>query len=172
MKQEHDSFDAVVIGAGIVGAACADVLAGNGLHVAIVEEKCIGAGATGAGMGHIVVMDDSPAQLALTRYSQLLWEQLKSELPDSVEYEETGTIWIAADEEEMEEVFRKRDVYATCGIQSKVLGRTALLVKEPELRTSLAGGLLVASDSILYPPTAAKFLVDRACAAGAVLLHG
>ena len=31
-------------------------------------------GATGAGMGHLVVMDDSPAQLALTAYSRSLWQ--------------------------------------------------------------------------------------------------
>ena len=33
-------------------------------------------GATAAGMGHIVVMDDSEAQFALTRYSQTLWDEL------------------------------------------------------------------------------------------------
>ena len=172
LKQHSANFDAVVIGAGIVGASCADALAANGLHVAIVEEKCIGGGATGAGMGHIVVMDDSPAQLALTRYSQQLWEQLKSQLPDAVEYEGTGTIWVAADDEEMAEVFRKREVYAQYGVESKVLSRAALLSEEPQLRDSLAGGLLVSGDGVLYPPAAAAFLIDRACSASAVLLQG
>ena len=36
----------------------------------------IGGGATAAGMGHLVVMDDSEAQFALTRYSQTLWEEI------------------------------------------------------------------------------------------------
>ncbi len=60
----------------------------------------LGSGATAAGMGHIVVMDDSEAQFALTRYSQQLWRELA--LPASAEYRETGTLWIAADGEEME----------------------------------------------------------------------
>jgi glycine/D-amino acid oxidase-like deaminating enzyme len=65
-----DSWDVVVVGAGIVGAACARECASRGLRTAVVEGSVVGGGATAAGMGHIVVMDDSPAQLALTRYSQ------------------------------------------------------------------------------------------------------
>ncbi len=172
MKQDISAFDAVVIGAGIVGASCADALSDGGLKVAVVEEECIGAGATGAGMGHIVVMDDSPAQLALTRYSRQLWEQLRPALPDAVEYAQTGTIWVAADDEEMEEVFRKRKVYTEWGVEAKVLDSAALAEEEPELRAGLAGGLLVNGDGVLYPPAAAKFLLDRARLAGAVLIEG
>ena len=62
-------------------------------------------------MGHIVVMDDSEAQFALTRYSQILWDELCAELPQDVEYERCGTIWVAADEQEMAEVRRKYDYY-------------------------------------------------------------
>ena len=78
--------DAIVVGAGIVGAACAFELAKEGMRVAVVANGPVGAGATGASMGHIVVMDDSEAQFALTRYSQFLWEELFSELPPDVEY--------------------------------------------------------------------------------------
>ena len=80
-------YDAVVIGAGIVGAACAWELSRMGMHIAVVERDVIGGGATAAGMGHIVVMDDSPAQLALTRFSQLLWAELSPELPGNVEHD-------------------------------------------------------------------------------------
>ena len=53
------TFDVVVIGGGIVGGACALECVNAGLKVAIVEAKVIGGGATAAGMGHLVVMDDS-----------------------------------------------------------------------------------------------------------------
>ena len=66
-------FDAVIAGGGIVGAACALACAQAGLRVALVERDVLGSGATAAGMGHIVVMDDSEAQFALTRRSQHLW---------------------------------------------------------------------------------------------------
>ncbi len=91
------TYDVVVVGAGIVGAACADECARQGMRVGIVDRDVIGGGATAAGMGHIVVMDDSEVQFALTRYSQQLWQQLKPELPPDVEYEQCGTIWVAAD---------------------------------------------------------------------------
>src|SRR5215469_497717 len=101
----------MVAGAGIVGAACARELARAGLKVALVEPEMAGGGATAAGMGHIAVMDDSEAQFALTRYSQLLWRQLAERLPDDAEYLPCGALWIAADEIEMEEVYRKERYY-------------------------------------------------------------
>ena len=48
------------------------------MRVAVVDGDVIGGGATSAGMGHIVVMDDSDAQFALTRYSQELWQELRA----------------------------------------------------------------------------------------------
>src|SRR4051812_29388991 len=73
----NSSFDAVVVGAGIVGAACAKELAEAGLRVAICEQNgYAGGGATAAGMGHLAIMDDSDAQFALTSYSQSLWREL------------------------------------------------------------------------------------------------
>ena len=155
-------YDVVVVGAGIVGAACADEFARRGLRVAVVDRDIIGSGATAAGMGHIVVMDDSDAQFALTRYSQRLWQELRAELPDDVEYEPCGTIWVAADEEEMVEVRRKRDYYGQGGVPTEVLDAQALHSLEPNLRSGLAGGLLVPEDAVLYPPCAARFLMDRA----------
>src|SRR4029450_1188220 len=95
-----DTYDVAIVGAGIVGAACADECARRGLRVVILDQDSVGSGATAAGMGHIVVMDDSEAQFALTRYSQALWQQLRQDLPEDVEYEQCGTIWVAADEEE------------------------------------------------------------------------
>ena len=76
-----ETHDVVIVGAGIVGAACAVAFAERGLRVAIVDRDVVGSGATAAGMGHIVVMDDSPAQFALTRFSQQLWSELGKQLP-------------------------------------------------------------------------------------------
>ncbi len=162
-------YDVVVVGAGIVGAACACELAGRGLRVTVVDRDIVGGGATAAGMGHIVVMDDSDAQFALTRYSQQLWQTLRPDLPDDVEYEQCGTIWVAADEEEMCEVRRKQDYYGKRGVSTEVLDTQALQNLEPNARPGLAGGLLVAEDGVLYPPCAARFLMDRAQERGAKL---
>jgi glycine/D-amino acid oxidase-like deaminating enzyme len=163
-------YDVVVVGAGIVGAACADELSRRGMSVGVVDRDDIGSGATAAGMGHIVVMDDSEAQFALTRYSQQLWQELRPELPDDVEYEQCGTIWVAADDEEMIEVRRKQDYYGARGVPTEVLDQRALQNLEPNLRSGMAGGLLVPEDGVLYPPCAARFLMERAQRRG-VKLH-
>jgi glycine/D-amino acid oxidase-like deaminating enzyme len=84
--------DVIIIGAGIVGTACAWSLAGEGLRVTVVEASCVAGGATAAGMGHVVLMDDSEAEFALTRYSQRLWLDLKTELPPQAEFEQRGTL--------------------------------------------------------------------------------
>ena len=158
----NNRYDALVLGAGIVGAACALELSSAGLQVAVVERDATGSGATAAGMGHIVVMDDSEAQFALTSYSQSLWNTLSSELPPPAEYQRTGTIWVAADDEEMAEVRRKFDYYTSRGIPVEILDSKALAEAEPHLRLPLSGGLRVLSDAVLYPPCAAGYLLERA----------
>jgi D-hydroxyproline dehydrogenase subunit beta len=161
------TYDVVIVGAGIVGTACADECARGGMRVALLESEIVGGGATAAGMGHIVVMDDSDAQFALTRYSQQLWQSLRPHLPADVEYEQCGTIWVAADEEEMAEVRRKQSGYSRRGVPVEILDQNALRQLEPNLRKGLAGGLLVPEDGVLYPPCAARFLSERAQAQGA-----
>jgi D-hydroxyproline dehydrogenase subunit beta len=168
----NTTFDVAIVGAGIVGAACADGLARRGLRVVVVDREIVGSGATAAGMGHIVVMDDSEAQFALTRYSQQLWEELRPELPEDAEYQQCGTVWVAADEEEMIEVHRKRDYYGERGVPTEVLDAQALRIIEPNLRPGIAGGLLVPEDGVLYPPCAARFFIERAQQRGVDLRLG
>ncbi len=166
------SFDVLIVGAGIVGCASARELAQAGLRVGVVEGKVPGSGATSAGMGHVVVMDDSPAQLALTHYSRSLWQELIPVLPASAEYESRGTLWVAADDEEMAEVHNK---HATClanGVRAEILDATELAREEPQLRPGLAGALLVTDDGVIYPPAAANSFLEEACRHKATLIQG
>ena len=162
-------YDVLIIGAGIVGAACAAACAREKLRVGIVEAEMIGGGATAAGMGHLVVMDDSEAQFALTQYSRTLWRELAPELSADVEYDPCGTIWVAADEEEMRAVAEKRMFYDFRGSRAEILDSRALRSAEPHLREGLPGGLLVPDDAVIYAPCAARFLVEQAQSRGAQL---
>jgi D-hydroxyproline dehydrogenase subunit beta len=164
------SFDAMVVGAGIVGAACAYELMQAGLHVALCERNdYAGGGATAAGMGHLAVMDDSEAQFALTSYSQQLWNELARELPSDVEYTRCGSLWVAADEEEFAEVRRKFEYYSARGIPVEVLDGKQLAQAEPHLRPGMAGALLMSADSVCYPPCAARYFTARVRSAGGEL---
>jgi glycine/D-amino acid oxidase-like deaminating enzyme len=166
----NTTYDVVIAGAGIVGAACAAEFARARLRVALVEPTVIGGGATAAGMGHLAVMDDSEARFALCRYSQLLWRNLADRLPADVEYLPCGAIWVAADDDEMAEVHRKQRYYTQRGAPVQVLDQQSLAEAEPNLRPGLLGGLLVGDDAVLYPPCAARFLVSEAQCHGATLL--
>jgi D-hydroxyproline dehydrogenase subunit beta len=165
-------FDGVIAGGGIVGAACAAALAMRGMRVALVERDVLGSGATAAGMGHIVVMDDSPAQFALTRCSQVLWQEMARSLSPRAEYEACGTLWIAADEEEMAEAERKQSYYRDRGVPARLLSAAELAAEEPNLRAGLAGALLVPEDAVVYPPAAALHLAKDAQTQGATLCLG
>ena len=163
----NSTYDVAIAGGGIVGAACANACAAAGLTVAVVERGPVGGGATAAGMGHIVVMDDSPAQLALTRYSRDLWIGMREQLPADVEYLPCGTLWVAADEEEMAEVRRKKTLLDDTGVRAEVMDSHSVAQAEPYLRPGLAGALFVPDDSTLYPPCAAAYLLERARRRGA-----
>ena len=168
MNSSESTYDVVVVGAGIVGAACAYFLMREGLRVAVVERGIVGGGATAAAMGHLVAMDDSPAQLALTKLSLQLWKELRDQLPASAEYRQPGTLWIASDDEEMAEVRRKYELYRSAGLECEVLESAALAQAEPKLRRPLAGALRVFGDGVIHPQAAAQFLLRGLAERGAV----
>jgi glycine/D-amino acid oxidase-like deaminating enzyme len=166
------SYDVVVAGGGIVGAACALACTQAGLSVALVERDVFGGGATAAGMGHIVVLDDSEAQFSLTRRSQRLWQMLSTALPSGAEYEAPGTLWVAADDDEMAEAARKHVYLRDREVPSRLISSGELAAMEPNLRPGLAGALLVIEDAVVYPPAVALHLALRAKSLGATLLTG
>jgi D-hydroxyproline dehydrogenase subunit beta len=164
--------EAIVVGAGIVGAACAEALSRDGWRVTVLEETFAASGTTAAGMGHIVVMDDSPEQLALTAYADRLWRELGLDSDGRSEVERCGTLWIAEDETQLAALDAKRDAYAEAGIASEVLDAHDLERAEPTLRRGLAGALRVPADSVVYPPGATLELLRRAKARGTTLREG
>lgn len=163
----HEKFDAIIIGGGIIGCACAASLAQAGVKVCIIEPGTIGGGTTAAGMGHLVVMDDNPAELALSRYSLELWRRLVTEdvrESNRHEYSQCGTIWVAADDEEMAAAQAKLQILQAHDISCEILNSAQLQQREPQLRAGLAGGLLVHQDALVYPPKSAQILLDLALA--------
>jgi glycine/D-amino acid oxidase-like deaminating enzyme len=149
--------DVIVIGAGIIGAACAHALAGKGRQVLVIDSGL--GGATHAGMGHLVVMDDNPAEMALSQYSVEAWRRLAPGMPADCAYSACGTLWIAANAEEMAGAEDKRARLTQHGMDCRLLSAAELARAEPGLRNGLAGGLLVPGDGTVYAPNATRWLL-------------
>jgi glycine/D-amino acid oxidase-like deaminating enzyme len=154
--------DVVIAGAGIVGAACALDLVREGARVEVWDPAIPGGGATAAGMGHLVVLDGCEAELALSRLSVELWHEMAADLPAPAEFWNCGTLWVAADEVEMDAARTKYEVYTRCGLAAELLDEQQLYEAEPHLRPGLAGGLLARRDAVVYAPAATRWLLTRA----------
>jgi D-hydroxyproline dehydrogenase subunit beta len=155
------SADVIVVGAGIVGAACAAELAARGCAVDVFDGYGIGGGATAAGMGHLVVMNDSPAEFALSRVSRALWLELAPHLRARDAFSRCGTLWVAQDDDELAAARAMHDDFAAGGIRASMLDRSALRNREPALSHAMQGGLLIEDDAIVYAPCAAQWLLTR-----------
>jgi glycine/D-amino acid oxidase-like deaminating enzyme len=151
--------DVIIVGAGIIGAACAHELASNGLDVLLLDAQR--GGATAAGMGHLVALDDNPAELALSNYSIQRWRELGRLMHDSCGYRNNGTLWLAASAEEMAVAEHKLSTLSDQGMRCELLGAAALSAAEPALRNGLHGALKVSGDGILYAPNAARWLIAQ-----------
>lgn len=160
-----------VIGAGLVGSLTAFRLAEAGLSVTLIEADFAGGGSTGAAMGHIVAMDDSPEQLALCAWSRRRWDELAASLPQAAEHEHAGTLWLAADEAELAGAASRIEAYRAAGIAAELVDARRLRELEPSLRHSLAGALRVPGDAVCYPPAIARALTERLISLGGRMIR-
>ena len=96
--------DVVVIGAGIVGAACALAAARAGLQVVVVDRGAIAGGTSSGGEGNLLV-SDKPAgpELDLALHSLGHWEEITGHLEQltgspggGIEFEHKGGLMVAA----------------------------------------------------------------------------
>jgi glycine/D-amino acid oxidase-like deaminating enzyme len=161
--------DVTVIGAGLVGAATALGLAEAGMSVTLCESEFAGAGSSGAAMGHLVAMDDTPTQLNLTAHSCARWRALAPTLPADCEVDYCGTLWLATTPEELDGVGARISAYGAQGIRSELVDERQLREREPHLRPGLAGAFCVPDDGVCYPPAVARALAARAVARGAIV---
>ena len=162
-----DSVDVAIVGGGIVGCACARAASRAGLRVAVFEGQRIGAGATAAAMGHLVTIDDDPAEFALARLSMRLWREWDGW--HAIERRATGTLWLAETGAQRDAAHAKLARLRDAGLSAQWLEPDALHVAEPRLARDLAGALRVAGDDVAYgPEMAARLAADVRAAGGRV----
>ncbi|MDH6117594.1 glycine/D-amino acid oxidase-like deaminating enzyme [Kitasatospora sp. GAS204A] len=169
----NPSHDVVVIGAGVVGAACAYYAARAGLTVAVVDRGPVAGGTTGAGEGNLLLSDKAPGpELELAQLSARLWNELAQELPAAIEYEAKGGLVVAADPAGHRALRAFAARQAAAGVTAHEVAAEQLPQYEPHLAPGLAGGFHYPEDAQVQPALAAAHLLRAARRAGAELHLG
>jgi glycine/D-amino acid oxidase-like deaminating enzyme len=169
----ESGYDAVVVGAGIVGAACTHYLSLAGLRVAVVDRGGVAAGTTGSGEGNVLVSDKMPGpELALAVLSNRLWRELADELDESAEVELKGGLVVTEDGRAFAGLSQLAERQAEAGVQTERIPAERIPDLEPNLRSGLAGGVYYPQDLQVQPMAAAANLLRRAEGRGARLLFG
>jgi glycine/D-amino acid oxidase-like deaminating enzyme len=161
--------DAVIIGAGMVGAAAAAWLAGTGRTVCVIDRTGPLGGTTASGEGNILVSDKVPGpELALALRSVTLWREFAaaSEFPPGpgfgFEFEGKGGVVVAHDPDQLAGL---RDLAArqqAARVEVTELDEPGLRKAEPHLAAGLAGGAFYPQDSQVQPMRAAVAFLARA----------
>jgi len=166
--------DVVVVGAGIVGAACAYYAAREGLSVTVLERGTVGGGTTSRGEGNILVSDKEPGpELALALASRTRWLELAAELgPDRFELEEKGGLVVAASDGGAAALTRFAAGQRAAGVETVAVSADRLRDHEPNLAPDLAAGVLYPQDMQVQPVLAAVSLLAAARSLGAAVVRG
>ncbi len=170
MLSASPSPDVVVIGAGIVGAACSYYLARAGMRVQVVERGFPCSGASGACEGNLVLWDKAPgAELALGKLAFECWDEVQRTLDFDFEFDRKGSIMVCANERDLEEARRTVAWLSGEGVRCRLLTPEELFEEEPALARDLPGGALFPDDAQVEPRLATVALLEAARRLGATL---
>ncbi|MFI9062527.1 NAD(P)/FAD-dependent oxidoreductase [Streptomyces sp. NPDC053429] len=170
---KRTSLDAVIVGAGVVGAACAYYATRAGLRVAVVDRGSVAGGTTGAGEGNLLVSDkEAGPELDLALLSAGLWRELAAVLPREMEYEDKGGLVVAPDEASLGALRSFAEGQRAAGVTAVEVKEDDLRELEPHLAPGLAGGFHYPQDAQVQPAQAAARLLAAAAAEGALVHLG
>ncbi|MFF8679780.1 NAD(P)/FAD-dependent oxidoreductase [Streptomyces sp. NPDC015237] len=157
---ESLTCDVVVVGAGMVGAACALYAAREGLDVIVVDRGHVAGGTTGAGEGNLLVSDKEPGpELDLALLSARLWTALAGELGREVEYEPKGGVVVAGTPEALTGLETFAAGQRAAGVEAVSVPADRLPDLEPHLAPGLAGAVHYPQDAQVMPALAAAHLL-------------
>jgi glycine/D-amino acid oxidase-like deaminating enzyme len=183
--------DVVVIGGGIVGAACAYYLCAAGLDVHLVERRFPASGTSRACDSGILLWDKAPgAELTLGQAGAALWAELAEALDFDFEYTRKGSVMLAESAEYPRSIQRQStrrvmkgdesmaaghdtaEAMRAAGIRAEVLDQAELQSLEPNLAPDLAGGVFFPDDAQVDARLATLALLSAAQERGLTLHTG
>jgi gamma-glutamylputrescine oxidase len=164
--------DVAVVGGGITGCACALALAEGGLRVVLHEARELAGGASGRNGGFALrggaMPYDSAREWLGPGRARTFWRWTERHLDRLAELfgdalRRTGSLRLAADDEERAELRREFDALRADGFAAEWLERDDL---DPAVAGRFAGAILHPDDGTLHPARATWQLALRAAEAG------
>ncbi len=153
--------DVVVVGAGIVGAACAEALTAAGVKVVVIDRGDVASGTTASGEGNVLVSDKEPGpELELAIASRAEWGVVLARLPErvaDVEWESKGGVVVATTDPGPLKAFAAKQQAA--GVDARVITPAEALELEPLLTRNVTIGVHYPDDAQLQPVLAATALL-------------
>ena len=179
----RNTYDAVVIGAGLIGLSCAWRAAQRGLSVLIVERagsEELPAGASGVAAGMLAPVTEADfgeeVLLRLNLASRELWPAFAAELEERTGlptgYRDSGALVVAADRDDAAELRRLQEFQRSLGLDTEWLGPRECRRLEPGLAPRIAGGVLAPRDGHADPRAVARALRSALSEAGGELVCG
>ncbi|GAA2804396.1 FAD-binding oxidoreductase [Saccharopolyspora taberi] len=163
----------VVLGAGVVGSACARELAAGGFEVVVVDRHRPAGATTAHGEGNVLVSDkaDGP-ELRLARLSRRLWPEVLAELDADIEWDPKGGIVVATTDAGASDLAAFAAGQRAAGVTAEPLDPADLAAAEPHLTREVAAAYHYPEDAQVQPVAAATALLSAAIEAGTTLRTG
>jgi glycine/D-amino acid oxidase-like deaminating enzyme len=165
VRVEH----AVVVGAGIVGAACAEALTAAGLRVTVLDRGAPASGTTAAGEGNVLVSDKEPGpELLLAQASRRRWPELLAELGPraEVEWDDKGGLVVATAPDSATALLAFAAAQRAAGVDARPIDAAEAHEREPHLTRDITAAVHYPEDAQLQPVLAATALLAAVRARG------
>ena len=135
--------DIGVIGAGIIGAACASELARRGQRVTLVDGGAPAGGTSGACDGYVSVSTKIPGlTMQIARASRAIYPEWAARLRMDAAFRPVRGLLIVEDEADWPKVEEHVRRLGEAGVAARLLGRAEMLREEPCLSPDLAGAVV------------------------------
>lgn len=159
---------AVVVGGGIVGAACAYELARRGARVEIVDAGTPPVGASVRSDGGLLLGNKRPSAVPLARAALREWDALLGSLGD-VEYEPNRLLMVAQDDTQAASLANRVAALRDAGVAVVELTGAECRSLDPGLSPSVCYGMQVPENRALQPMLATAALLRLARSVGAAV---
>lgn len=118
-----DPTDVLIVGAGIIGLACAHALLQEGASVRIIERGLPGGGESTKTGGGIRLTHGSETNVVLTQLSLPTWTGFAAEFGVDPGYRRTGHLFLTSDNESSAQLRSQAEWLETLGVRSELLTR-------------------------------------------------